>query len=102
MIEKVIQKAIVEYLTYRRVFHWRNNSGAMISEYKGKTRMMRFGAVGSPDIFALKGGILYGIEVKTTKGTQSDHQIEFQKNMETHGGIYFVARSIDDVQAKGL
>jgi len=49
--ESEIQKSILlEYVTLRRVFHRRNNSGAMTGEYKGKKWFMRFGAVGSPDI----------------------------------------------------
>ena len=78
MKEAEAQKAIMEWLAWKHVFHWRNNTGAMMSEYKGRTRFMRFGAVGSPDIFALKDGVCYGIEVKGPKGVQSEAQKEFQ------------------------
>ena len=33
---------------------------------------MRFGSVGSPDIFAMHKGVCYGIEVKAEKGRRSD------------------------------
>jgi len=82
MSEHDAQKSILEWLAYRRIFHWRNNSGAMVSEYKGRTRFMRFGAVGSPDIFAMRKGVCYGIEVKAEKGRQSDAQKEFQVRFE--------------------
>lgn len=97
MSEHDTQAAILDYLAYRRIFHWRNNTGAMRSEYNGKARFFRFGAVGSPDIFALKAGTCYGIEVKGEKGKQSDAQKEFQVRFEAAGGVYVLARSIDDV-----
>ena len=98
--ESEIQKAILEWLAWKHVFHWRNNSGAMLSEYKGKTRFMRFGKVGSPDIFAMKDGTCYGIEVKRPGGSQSEAQQEFQGEFEAAGGIYILAFSIDDVANK--
>ena len=100
MSEHDAQKAILEWLAYCRIFHWRNNSGAMVSEYKGKTRFMRFGSVGSPDIFVLKGGTCYGIEVKGPKGTQSDVQKEFQVRFEAAGGVYVLAKGIEEVAAR--
>jgi hypothetical protein len=69
----------------------------MVSEYKGKTRFMRFGALGSPDIFALKDGKCYGIEVKRPGGKQSEAQREFQERLTAAGGLYLLATSIDDL-----
>jgi len=37
------------------------------------------------------------IEVKTSKGVLSEHQVKFQRDIERHGGVYVVARSVDDV-----
>lgn len=95
MLEKDIQKAIIEYLNYRGVFNWRNNSGAMKTEHS----FVRFGAVGSPDVFAMQGGILYGIEVKTPKGVLSPYQKHWGELLEKAGGKYVVARSVDEVMA---
>ena len=97
MKESEIQKQILDYLTLKRVFHYRNNSGAMQGEHKGKKWFMRFGALGSPDIIAVVGGQFIGIEVKAPKGKQSDHQKEFQKNLEAAGGRYILAYSLEDV-----
>ena len=47
---------------------------------------------------ALKDGITIYIEVKTSKGYQSDYQKQFQQDIESHGGVYILARSIEDVQ----
>lgn len=57
---------------------------------------------GLPDINVIRGGAYYGLEVKTPKGRQSPEQKEFQSFVESHGGKYFVVRSIDDVVALGL
>lgn len=38
------------------------------------------------------------IEVKTTSGKQSEHQIVFQKRIEELGGKYYLVRSLEDVK----
>ena len=99
-LEKEAQKAILQYLQLRRIFHWRNNTGAMVvGEGTASRRFLKFGTEGSPDIFILKEGVLIGLEVKSDTGKQNDAQLEFQKNMEKNGGKYFVVRAVDEVQA---
>jgi hypothetical protein len=97
--EAQIQHAIMEYLTAKRIFFWRNNSGVMRAGATAhdKGRFVRFGAVGSPDIIALHGGRLYGIEVKSPTGRLSEAQKSFGAKIEANGGTYVVARSVDDV-----
>ena len=95
--EKDTQKAILQYLEAKKVFHWRNNSGAIQSEYKGKSRFMRYGYSGSPDIIAVVGGRFIGIEVKDIKGKMNPNQEIFKENLEKAGGLYLLAKSIDDV-----
>jgi hypothetical protein len=97
--EAEIQRAILDYLTLKRYFHWRNNTGAFKAEHGG---FYRFGTPGSPDIFVLHDGTLYGIEVKAPQKKQSEAQLHFQVQMTLQGGVYVVAHSIDDVQAIGL
>lgn len=99
MTEHELQRCILDYLTQKRIFHWRNNSGALHSVYKGKARFMRFGAVGSPDIFAVKNGKIVGIEVKGPRGKLSAAQDEFGSRLIVAGGDYIVAYSLDDVMA---
>ena len=53
---------------------------------------------GLSDLSALKDGITIYIEVKTSKGYQSDYQKQFQQDIESHGGVYILARSIEDVK----
>jgi len=97
VLEKDIQRSILDYLAYKRVFHWRNNTGAFAGESKGVRRFVRFGSVGSPDIFAMRDGTIYGIEVKRSSGKQSEAQRLFQFDFENAGGVYRIARSIDDI-----
>jgi hypothetical protein len=84
-------------LTLKRVFHHRNNSGALISEHKGKKRFFRFGASESPDIVCVVQGVYVGIEVKGPHGTQSEGRQEFQRKLEQSGGTYILAFSLEDV-----
>jgi hypothetical protein len=52
---------------------------------------------GLADMTAIKDGRTVWIETKSKTGTQSDRQIRFQHEIESHGGEYIVARSTDDV-----
>jgi hypothetical protein len=55
---------------------------------------------GWPDICHIKNGKFYGIEVKSEIGRLSQEQEG--RDIILNGGVYVVARSIDDVQAAGL
>lgn len=94
--EKDTQRAILDYLALKGVFHWRNNTGTFKTERGG---FYRFGAPGSPDIFAVMppSGQLLGIEVKDTKGRLNENQVGFRERLERVGGRYVLARSLDDV-----
>ncbi len=43
-------------------------------------------------------GQIYGIEVKSSIGKQSDSQKEWQRNFEANGGIYILAKDLSDVE----
>lgn len=100
--EAEIQNTILAYLKYRRVFYWRQNSGAGIMKQGAGTRFIRFGVNGAPDIFAVKEGTIYGLEIKSKVGKQNDNQKAFQQEFENAGGKYFVIKSLEDVQKIGL
>jgi hypothetical protein len=95
--ESDIQRQILDYLALKRIFHYRNNSGAF-KDTAG--HFYRFGALGSPDIICVIAGQYVGIEVKAPKGKQSDHQKEFQAKLESAGGKYILAYSLDGVIAR--
>lgn len=105
--EKDVVTAVLDYLLWNHVMAWRNNTGAAKAEYTTKDgrhrdRIIRFGAAGSPDIIAIAppSGRFWGIECKREEGgKQSALQKNFQERIETAGGVYTLARSIDDVVA---
>ena len=98
-----IQSAIMRLLRRHPAIAWakRMNSGAGKLAYAdgGKSRFIRFGFPGCPDIWAqLKdGGRLCCIEVKTATGTLTPEQAAFLALVNETGGVAFVARSVDDV-----
>jgi Holliday junction resolvase-like predicted endonuclease len=59
---------------------------------------------GWPDFVAVKYGITVFVEVKAEKGKQNKDQSAFQRDVESGGAIYLLARSYEDVEAalKGL
>ena len=94
-LEKDIQKAIIDYLRMTGCFVYKNRS---VGIYKTATgSYIPSQTVGVADLTAIKKGIVYQLEVKTSTGKQSPGQQQFQKDWEEHGGKYFITRSIDDV-----
>ena len=91
--------AICDYLSMKRHFYWRNNTGAVKTATGG---FMCFGTPGSPDVIVIKHGLFIGLEVKAPSGRQSPDQKEFERGVTEAGGEYHLVRTIDDVQAIGL
>lgn len=93
--EADIQRTILDWLAAKRIFHYRQNTGAV----KTEDRFFRFGTPGAPDIVAVIGGRYVGIEVKRRGGMQTPGQREFEGRLNTAGGLYVLARSLEDVEA---
>lgn len=106
-VENATTKAVETYLTAIGAFVWRTNTRVVDMPGKGgKTFPMRFGYPGCADVIGvLPGGRFIGVEVKRPLGPkgghggskQSDDQVKFQADVERCGGLYILARSIDDV-----
>ena len=62
-------------------------------------RLVQYGTPGQADIMAIRAGRLLAIEVKTATGRQSAAQLAWQRALEAAGGVYVVARSVDDAVA---
>lgn len=82
--EKDTTKAIRDFLKALGIFHWKQHQG--LGSEKGV-----------PDIVGIFQGRMLAIEVKAPRGIPSEHQKNFIQAINRHGGIAFVARSIDDV-----
>lgn len=102
ILEKEIQLSICDYLSYKKVFFWRQNTQPVFD--KGHFRAMpKYSLTGVPDIIVIgRDGKFIGLEVKRPGGKQSDTQLEFQKNCIINNAGYYVVTSIDDVQKIGL
>ena len=93
--EHDIQALILIYVTsLPYTFAFRMNTG----KARMGGRFVTFGIPGQPDIFAIIQGRFVGIEVKTVVGRQSKDQKNWQRNCERAGGLYILARSVEDVR----
>lgn len=73
---------------------WQNATGAL----KDATgRLIRYGLPGSSDIIAIIAGRFVGIEAKVGRDQQRPNQAAFATAVQRAGGIYILARSVDDV-----
>ena len=99
MLEKEIQKVIIEYLQYLenlgQLYFFRSGAGAMKldSGYYFKT-----GKKGVQDITVICGSKYIALEVKTDKGVQSIAQLNTQRKIEKAGGFYYIVRSQEEVE----
>lgn len=98
--EQQLQRQILDGLTADGWFAWRNNTGAFALRHKGKTRFVRFGVKGAPDILAIRRGVALAVEVKKPGNLTTDDQQAWGFKWEDHGGIYVVANSYADVLAR--
>lgn len=97
-MEKEIQKTILEYLNLNGHYCWRNNTGMIFSEYKGKKRAWYAGMKGSSDILGVaKNGKFIAVEVKGKGNKPSLYQQMFLAEVKKRGGYAIVAYSLEDV-----
>ena len=79
---------------------WRANVGAarIGGPRRAGGRVVRFGLPGQADLTGiLPGGVRLEIEVKSREGRQTREQRAFQRMIERFGGVYVLARSVQDV-----
>ncbi len=74
-----------------------------VSDVLGRTRLIGSvdyipgsGTNGTPDVHACIKGRFIGIEIKYGSDRQSPSQKEYQKAVESAGGLYFIARNFTD------
>lgn len=84
--ETLIKKQVKAYLQVRGWFVHPNLQG--LGCYPG-----------IPDFTAYKGGRVVGIEIKTAKGVQSEHQLRYEADVRAQQCEYRVVRSLDDAIA---
>ena len=93
--ESEVLRQCMAYLYARRIFCWRNNTGAAKTE---DGRFVRFGLPGASDIIGiLPGGKLIAVECKRTSGKVSPQQQAFLDRVEREGGVAVIATSVEDI-----
>jgi hypothetical protein len=60
-------------------------------------RFVRFGKVGSGDLFAVKDGKFLSVEVKKPKGKPTENQLLWLEDVRLHGGLAVIAHSVQEV-----
>lgn len=95
--ERDILRQILDWLKLHRIFHYRQNTGMMLRESRGKTRAVRFGAKGAPDIVCVANGRYIGLEVKRPGENLSEDQIAFCHALVHAGGWYLWVTKLDTV-----
>lgn len=95
--EAEVLRAILQYLSLvPHCYAIRINSGAL----KLEGRYVRFNSGESTlDIMGVAQGKPFAIEVKSSTGRLKAGQLETIERIKAAGGLAFVARSIDDVEA---
>ena len=102
MSEAVLQQEIRLALGQRQdIMMFRINVGKF-RPLDGGPRVIQSAPEGTPDLLGvISPGRAFAIEVKAPRGKQRDVQVAWQVAWEKRGGIYVLARSLDDVY-KGL
>ena len=92
-LEAGIQRTMLATLRHYGVLCWRNNTGAVQAEYKGRKRFIRYGEVGHSDIFFVlpPRGRFGALEVKRPGNRPTDDQIGFLQRVGRAGGLGFWA-----------
>ena len=90
--ENKLQRQIMKWADLNNIWLWRYNN----LRVPGRKFI---GLLGVPDMIGMikPYGRFIGIEVKSKDGKQSRMQIKFMEKCRKYGGLYILARSLDDV-----
>jgi hypothetical protein len=97
--ESLVVSACIQWLHVHGCFVWRNNTGAY--KHPASNTFIRYGLVGSGDILGMTPrGRFLAVECKSEKGKPTEQQERFGGRVTEHGGLYILAHSIDDLEAR--
>jgi len=99
--ESAVLRACLDYLRLQGHFCFRVNSGAFKTDRGGFIRCTDIPGV-SDIIGITKDGRGLAVECKSTKGKLTDLQAKFGIKYEERGGVFVVARDIEDLRRAGL
>ena len=111
MKEYLIKREILlELSKHPRIMLWNNPTA--VAKPRASGRYIRFGVPGAADLLGVIGvvigttfpppdqplGIALAIETKTNTGELSPKQVNWKSAFSAHGGIYILARSVENAQ----
>ena len=95
--EGLVLDGCLQYLEIRKIYHWRNNTGA-VQVRPGQ--FMRFGKIGSSDILGiLPGGRMLCVECKAKGGRLSPEQKQFLEDARELGALALIVRGWQELDA---
>lgn len=98
MTERTLQNAIINLLRLNGWFAYSQKTVGTYDPIKKIFRKNKSATIGVADILAIKHGRVLFLEVKRPGGKQRNSQIEFEYQIKTHGGNYFVVTSYKEVE----
>ena len=103
MTEAQVLAAACEYLAIKRHCFTRVNNGGVFDVKGGFHRKpSKHTKPGMSDILVVHVGNPYFLECKSSTGTQSPEQKDWQREVEKAGGYYALVRSVEDIIKLGL
>jgi hypothetical protein len=96
-VESGVVNACIRWLWLNHCYIWRQNTGA----FKVNDRFIRYGVPGCADIIGLtQSGRFVAVECKSPEGRLTEQQAAFRDLVVAKNGIYILARSLSDLQAR--
>lgn len=101
--EKELQNEIIEFLKIIGVYCWYQNTvGVYDPTKKAFRRQSKHSMKGVADILGIIQGRMLAVEVKTPTGSISPEQRIFLAQINSNGGIGFIARSVEQCASQLL
>ena len=90
--QRLVHSVLLSLGSHPQIRLWKQTTGrALIG-----SRFISFGLKGSADLSGIvSGGVRLEIECKTGEATQSKEQLAFESMINRMGGIYILARSVE-------
>lgn len=96
--EGSVVNACMRWLFLNGCYAWVNKTGGWKDSVTG--RVIKYGLKGSSDIIAVRNGKLICVECKSASGRMEPEQKLFRDRIQEKGGIYILARSVDDLEKR--
>lgn len=95
-LEKQIQRAVLDFLRYKRIFCWKQHNAGI---QKANGRYIPAGMVGVSDIMGvMPDGRFLAVEIKRPGGKVSPSQQIFLDNVRRNRGLAWVVQSIKEAE----